>query len=113
MFTLSSILSTRSYAEASSGSKGLWIILNPCTDNHVAWATLPMNVVPYLTEDNYIPVTVPTLVGTPPQQMNLTVDVAFGDLLTYGSDCILCAGTTMFDPLLSSTFKVCPYFYFR
>ncbi|KAH0839481.1 aspartic peptidase domain-containing protein [Lanmaoa asiatica] len=72
---------------------------------HVAWATLPMNVAPYLSEGAYIPSTVPALVGTPPQQVNLTVGVASGLLATYASDCILCAGTTMFDPSLSSTFK--------
>ena len=71
-----------------------------------------MNVASYLTDniDVYISSTVPALVGTPPQQMNLTVDVSSGLLATYASDCILCAGTTMFDPSLSSTFKVCPYF---
>lgn len=92
--------------EANPGSKDSRSILKPSTDDHVAWATLPMNVAPYLMDD-YIPSTVPALVGTPPQQMNLTVDVSSGLLLTYGSDCILCAGTTMFDPSLSSTFKVC------
>ncbi|KAG6375191.1 aspartic peptidase domain-containing protein [Boletus reticuloceps] len=64
-----------------------------------------MNVAPYLTEAAYVPSTVPVLVGTPPQQMNLTVDVSAGLIAAYGSDCILCAGTTMFDPSLSSTFK--------
>lgn len=76
-----------------------------------AWAMLPMNVAPYLSEDAYVPSTVPALFGTPPQRMNLTVGVSSGFLATYGSDCILCAGTTMFDPSLSSTFKVRPHFF--
>ncbi|KAF8554665.1 acid protease [Imleria badia] len=83
---LGSILSS---VEASSGT----------------WATLQLNVVPYLSENSYVPSTVPVLVGTPPQQMNLTVDLSSGTLATYSSDCILCAGSTMFDQSLSSTFK--------
>ncbi|KAG9309849.1 aspartic peptidase domain-containing protein [Chiua virens] len=78
-----------SYVQASSGT----------------WASLPMTVAPYLTENSYIPSTVPVLVGTPPQQVNLTVDVSSAILATFGSDCILCAGSTMFNPDLSSTFK--------
>ncbi|KAN0097966.1 Aspartic peptidase domain containing protein [Tylopilus felleus] len=81
--------STLSYVEANPGT----------------WATLPMNVMPYLTEAAYVLSTAPVLVGTPPQQINLTVDVSTDALAIYGTDCILCAGTTLFDPSLSSTFK--------
>lgn len=115
LIVLGSISSTLSYVEANSGSKSLRKILRSFIDNHgfihAAWATLPMNVPPYLSEDAYIPSTVPVLVGTPPQQINLTVDMSSGFLATYGSDCILCAGTTMFDPSLSSTFRVRPHFF--
>lgn len=107
--------STLSYVEANPGSKPSPEILKPSTDGKVngfspvAWATLPMNVMPYLTEAAYVPSTAPVLVGTPPQQINLTVDVSTDALAIYGTDCILCAGTTLFDPSLSSTFKVCTY----
>ena len=73
---LSSILSVLSYVEANSGnevSRRIWnhLLIIMASHMYLAWATLPMNVAPYLTENAYIPSTVPALVGTPPQQMNL------------------------------------------
>ncbi|KIJ59437.1 hypothetical protein HYDPIDRAFT_184012 [Hydnomerulius pinastri MD-312] len=70
-----------------------------------SWATLPMNVQPYLSEDIFNYATVPILFGTPPQQVNLTVDLSADLLAAYAYDCVLCAGTTFFDPELSSTYK--------
>ncbi|KAF9236443.1 acid protease [Melanogaster broomeanus] len=64
-----------------------------------------MNVPPFLTETEFISATVPTLIGTPPQQINLTVDISSGLLAAYAYDCVLCSGPTSFDSSLSSTFK--------
>ncbi|KAF9233529.1 aspartic peptidase domain-containing protein [Melanogaster broomeanus] len=57
-----SILSVLSCAEAHTGT----------------WASLPMNVPPFLTDVDFVSATVPTLMGTPPQQINLTVDISSG-----------------------------------
>ncbi|KAF9233537.1 aspartic peptidase domain-containing protein [Melanogaster broomeanus] len=84
-----SILSVSSCAEAHPGS----------------WVSLPINVPPFLTETEFISATVPTLIGTPPQQINLTVDISSGLLAAYAYDCVLCSGLTSFDSSLSSTFK--------
>ncbi|KAF9236445.1 aspartic peptidase domain-containing protein [Melanogaster broomeanus] len=64
-----------------------------------------MNVPPFLTDDGFTSATVPTLMGTPPQQVDLTVDISSGILAAYAYDCVLCAGPTSFDSSLSSTFK--------
>ncbi|KAF9233535.1 aspartic peptidase domain-containing protein [Melanogaster broomeanus] len=64
-----------------------------------------MNVPPFLTDVDFVSATVPTLIGTPPQQNNLTVDISSGLLAAYAYDCVLCAGPTSFDSSLSSTFK--------
>ncbi|KAF9236447.1 aspartic peptidase domain-containing protein [Melanogaster broomeanus] len=64
-----------------------------------------MNVSPFLTDIDFVSATVPTLMGTPPQQINLTVDISSGLLAAYAYDCVLCAGPASFDSSLSSTFK--------
>ncbi|KAF9224515.1 acid protease [Gyrodon lividus] len=64
-----------------------------------------MNVPPYLLDGDFTSATVQTLIGTPPQEINLTVDVGSGLLVAYGYDCVLCAGPTLFDSSLSSTFE--------
>ncbi|KAF9233533.1 aspartic peptidase domain-containing protein [Melanogaster broomeanus] len=64
-----------------------------------------MNVPPILTDVDFVSATVPTLMGTPPQQINLTVGISSGLLVAYAYDCVLCTGPTWFDSFLSSTFK--------
>ncbi|KAF8834836.1 acid protease [Paxillus ammoniavirescens] len=64
-----------------------------------------MNVPLYLLDGEFNSATVPTLIGTPPQEVNLTVGVYSGLLAAYGYDCVLCAGPTLFDSSLSSTFN--------
>ncbi|KIJ06183.1 hypothetical protein PAXINDRAFT_182744 [Paxillus involutus ATCC 200175] len=64
-----------------------------------------MNVPPYLLDGNFNSATVPTLIGTPPQEIDLTVAVYTGLLAAYGYDCVLCAGPTLFDSSLSETFS--------
>ncbi|KAF9236440.1 aspartic peptidase domain-containing protein [Melanogaster broomeanus] len=64
-----------------------------------------MTVPPFLTDVDFISATVPTLMGTPPQQVNLTVDISGATLAAYAYDCVLCAGPASFDSSLSSTFK--------
>jgi hypothetical protein len=71
-----------------------------------------MNVPPYLLDGEFNSATVPTLIGTPPQEINLTVGVYTGLLAAYGYDCVLCAGPTLFDSSLSSTFNVRTYTFF-
>ena len=46
------------------------------------------------------------LIGTPPATESLVLDVA-SDMLAINSDaCVFCAGGTLFDPTLSSTYEV-------
>lgn len=52
--------------------------------------------------------TVPTYLGTPPQGVKLTVDLAADWLAAYAYDCVLCSGGTSFNPLLSTSFQVSP-----
>ncbi|KAH7930355.1 acid protease [Leucogyrophana mollusca] len=72
-----------------------------------SWASLPMNVAPSLSDDfdafNYV--TVPMFFGTPPQEVNVTVDVAAGLLAAYALDCVLCSGNSFFDQTLSTTYE--------
>jgi hypothetical protein len=50
--------------------------------------------------------TVSTYFGTPPQEVDLTVDLATDWLAAYAYDCVLCSGGTSFNALLSSSFQV-------
>ncbi|KAG2130898.1 aspartic peptidase domain-containing protein [Suillus clintonianus] len=69
------------------------------------WASIPMNVPSQLTNLNFNYATVTTYFGTPPQQMNLTIDVSTGEMAAYSVDCVFCSGETFFDASLSSTFQ--------
>lgn len=75
--------------------------------NATSWAALPMRVLRSLIEADAVfnGPTVSTYFGTPPQEVNLTVDLAADWLAAYAYDCILCSGGTSFNPLLSSSFQ--------
>ncbi|KAG0695811.1 acid protease [Suillus ampliporus] len=75
--------------------------------NASTWATLPMRVLRSLVEADAVfnGATVPTYFGTPPQEVNLTVDLAADWLAAYAYDCILCSGGTSFNVPLSSSFQ--------
>lgn len=65
-----------------------------------------MTVAETLTDDEYSFSQVPVLFGTPPQEVDLTINLS-GDLLAAWSiDCVYCAGSQSFDEDLSSTFNV-------
>lgn len=49
--------------------------------------------------------TVLTYLGTPPQGVKLTVDLAADWLAAYAYDCVLCSGGTSFNPLFSNSFQ--------
>jgi len=48
--------------------------------------------------------TVPVMVGTPPQEVDMTINTYSSLLAAFAYDCSLCAGSTFFDPSQSSTF---------
>ncbi|KAG1740332.1 aspartic peptidase domain-containing protein, partial [Suillus lakei] len=75
--------------------------------NASSWVTLPMRVLRSLVEADVVfnGPTVSTYFGTPPQVVNLTVDLAADWLAAYAYDCILCSGGTSFNSLLSSSFQ--------
>jgi len=65
-----------------------------------------MTVPKQMTDTDYLNAEAPVLVGSPPQSISMTVDLA-GDLLAaWSTDCAFCPGYTHFDPQLSSTFNV-------
>jgi hypothetical protein len=65
-----------------------------------------MTVPKQMTDMDYVNAEVPVSVGSPPQTVSMTVDLA-GDLLAaWSTECAFCPGTTLFDPELSSTFNV-------
>jgi Eukaryotic aspartyl protease len=49
------------------------------------------------------------LIGTPPATESLLLDVSSSTLAVSSDDCAFCAGGTLFDPTLSSTYKVCGF----
>jgi Eukaryotic aspartyl protease len=49
------------------------------------------------------------LIGTPPATESLVLDISSGALAVSSDDCVFCAGGTLFDPTLSSTYKVCGF----
>ncbi|KAG2125403.1 aspartic peptidase domain-containing protein [Suillus clintonianus] len=69
------------------------------------WASIAMNVPSQLTDSSFNYATVTTYFGTPPQQINLTIDVSTGVMAAYSVDCVFCSGETFFDTSLSSTFQ--------
>lgn len=75
--------------------------------NASSWAALPMRVLRSLFEVDVVfnGATVRTYFGTPPQEVELTVDLAADWLAAYAYDCILCSGGTSFNALLSSSFQ--------
>jgi hypothetical protein len=46
------------------------------------------------------------MVGTPPQEVDMTINTYSSLLAAFAYDCSLCAGSTFFDPSQSSTFGV-------
>lgn len=65
-----------------------------------------MTVAEVMNDLGYVFSQVPVLFGTPPQEMDLTIDLS-GDLLAAWSiDCAYCPGTQYFQKILSSTFNV-------
>ncbi|KAH7884960.1 aspartic peptidase domain-containing protein [Phlebopus sp. FC_14] len=68
-----------------------------------------MQVPPFLYDFGYNYATVPTLIGTPPQQVNITIDISADLLAAYALDCVLCSGTQFFNPAISSTFQSLNY----
>ena len=65
-----------------------------------------MTVPKQMTDMDYVNAEAPVLVGSPPQTISMTVNLA-GDLLAaWSTYCPFCPGYTPFDPQLSSTFNV-------
>ncbi|KAH7884949.1 hypothetical protein F5I97DRAFT_1304692 [Phlebopus sp. FC_14] len=62
------------------------------------------NASPHLVSYNYA--NVPTLIGTPPQPVNTTIDISAYLLTAYALDCVLCSGTQFFNSAISSTFQL-------
>jgi hypothetical protein len=50
--------------------------------------------------------TAPVTVGTPPQQVDMTINTYSTLVAAFSNECNLCAGSTFFDRSLSSTFGV-------
>lgn len=77
---------------------------------YLAWAALPIQVLPSLFETDAVfnGATVLTYLGTPPQGVRLTLDLAAEWLAAYAYDCVLCSGGTSFNPLLSTSFQASP-----
>ena len=68
-----------------------------------------MTVPKQMTDTDYVYTEVPVLVGSPPQTVSMTVNIAGDFLAAWSTDCVFCPGYTPFDPQLSSTFSVGPY----
>lgn len=76
--------------------------------NEVAWTSIEVTVPVNLTDLDYIFTQARTMFGTPPQPINLTLNLA-GDLLSpWGVDCNFCAGEALYDPTLTTTMKDMP-----
>jgi len=71
-----------------------------------AWVTLNMTVPKQMTDMEYVYAEAPVLVGSPPQTVSMTVNLAGGILAAWSTDCDFCPGYTTFDPQLSSTLNV-------
>jgi hypothetical protein len=71
-----------------------------------AWVPLNMTVPKEMTDMDYVNPEVPVAIGSPPQPVSITVDLA-GDLLAaFSTDCAFCPGYTLFDADQSSTYHV-------
>jgi len=57
--------------------------------------------------------TVPVMFGTPPQEVDMTVNTYSSLLAAFAYDCTLCAGSTFLDPTQSSTFGVRSFLLFH
>lgn len=68
-----------------------------------------MTVLKKMTDTDYINAEVPILVGSPPQTVSMTVNLASDLLAAWSKECAFCPGYTLFNPELSSTFNVSFY----
>lgn len=67
-----------------------------------------MTASPSMTDaDQYLYSQAPVMLGTPPQEVDMTVNLYSTLLASMAYDCNLCAGGTFFDGSLSSTLAVC------
>jgi hypothetical protein len=77
------------------------------TLNSVAWISLNMTaplVLPNSNEHFYS--NVPVMIGSPPQEVDMTVNTYSILVAAFAYDCNLCAGNTFFDHSQSSSFRV-------
>lgn len=72
-----------------------------------AWISLNMTAPSVMTDTtSYFFSNVPVMFGTPPQEVEMTVNLYSSLLAAFSYDCNLCAGGSPFDYSRSSTFGV-------
>ena len=90
-------------------SNGSSFIVRVRADNFpsAAWISLPISGQANLTDatETYYS-TVPVMLGTPPQEVDMTINTYSTLLAAFAEDCTFCAGSTFFDHSLSSSFAV-------
>jgi hypothetical protein len=74
---------------------------------NAAWISLPIFGQSILTDESEVYYsTAPVMIGTPPQQVDMTINTYSTLLAAFAYDCTFCAGSTFFDPSQSSSFGV-------
>jgi hypothetical protein len=72
-----------------------------------AWISLDISGQSILTDNTEVYYsTVPVTIGTPQQEVDMTLNMYSTLLAAFAYDCNLCAGSTFFDQSQSSTFAV-------
>ena len=78
-----------------------------CHSLFTAWISLDISGQSILEDaaDVYYS-TVPVMIGTPPQRVDMTINTYSSHVAAFAHDCLLCGGSTFFDQSLSSSFGV-------
>ena len=95
---------------AASGCKHIQRVVDCCIlIIHIcaAWISLDISGQSILTDESDVYFsTVPVTIGTPQQEVDMTLNTYSTLLAAFAYDCNLCAGSTFFDHSQSSTFAV-------
>ncbi|TFK61383.1 acid protease [Pluteus cervinus] len=71
----------------------------------LGWVSLNITVAQNMTDTDYLWSQVRVLIGTPPQPVDLTLNMGGYLFATWSSDCLYCPGSTPFDMSSSSTLE--------
>jgi hypothetical protein len=89
----------------SKGSSSTALV--PMISLFAAWISLDISGQSILTDESDVYYcTAPIMIGTPPQQVDMTINTYSTLLAAFAYDCALCAGSTFFDHSQSSSFGV-------